>query len=153
MGRPSSRAFWISAIQAVGKSPDDFIKATSVQFKRHADTIHLVDDAWETLIASGMPVGAATGRPTRIAEPLRLRSAVLAVVEATDLDSWRIAPLLARLAAFRHQWPRRFQNVLGSVGNTAITSLEKRLDDQNRYLKLRRIAIANLSIRDKGSHS
>jgi hypothetical protein len=92
-----------------------------------------------------MPVSAATGRPVTSVEPLRLRSAVLELVESERLLSWQIAPLLAWLAAFKRHWPSRFKEVLGEIGELAVESLDARLDDRNRYLKLRRIAIANLS--------
>ena len=61
------------------------------------------------------------------------------------METWQVAPLLAWLAGFRHHWPHRFREVLGDVGDTAMEALTRALDDRNRYLKLRRIAIANLS--------
>jgi hypothetical protein len=104
-----------------------------------------VNDAWETLIKAGMPAGAVRREPAEIRDPRRLRSAVRELVEFQALDTWQVAPLLAWLAAFQHHWPSRFRDCLGEVGDAAIDALTVRLDDQNRYLKLRRIAIANLS--------
>jgi hypothetical protein len=97
------------------------------------------------LVAAGMPAGAATARRPISGEPRHLGAAVRKLVDPGTLDAWQVAPLLAWLSAFRHHWPRRFRQVLGDAGDLAIASLEPRLDDRNRYLKLRRIAIANLS--------
>jgi hypothetical protein len=53
--------------------------------------------------------------------------------------------LLAWLRGFRHEWPSRFQAILGPLGSRAIAELDDPRCDPNRYLKLRRIAIENLA--------
>jgi hypothetical protein len=53
--------------------------------------------------------------------------------------------LLAWLRGFRHEWPGRFQSILGTLGARAIAELDDPRFDPNRYLKLRRIAIENLA--------
>jgi hypothetical protein len=62
----------------------------------------------------------------------------LEVAERECLGAW--------LAAFRHHWPDQFAAVLGSDGELALQRLQAHLDDPNRYLKLRRIAIENLAV-------
>ena len=92
-----------------------------------------------------MPAGPARRGPADLRNSRALRRAVRTLVGSEGLETWQVAPLLAWLAGFRHHWPRRFREVLGDVGNLAIDALTRELDDHNRYLKLRRIAIANLS--------
>lgn len=62
----------------------------------------------------------------------------------------RLAPpqwecLGAWLAAFRRHWPDRFDEVLGPAGESLLARCTGDHLDPNRYLKLRRIAIENLS--------
>ena len=74
---------------------------------------------------------------------LAIRIAVREVVPS--LETARVAPLMAWLRAWRHHWSDRFERTFGAEGAEIITALAERLDDPNRYLKLRRIAIANLA--------
>ena len=52
--------------------------------------------------------------------------------------------LLAWLRAFRHHWPHRFTELLGLTGEACLAQLPEP-DDADRFLKFRRIAIANLA--------
>ncbi|MFL6200457.1 MAG: hypothetical protein ACJ76J_14865 [Thermoanaerobaculia bacterium] len=61
------------------------------------------------------------------------------------LEPSRREPLLAGLKAWKHHWPEQFQRTLGSVGERCLAKLETVPMDPNRYLKLRRIAVENLS--------
>jgi hypothetical protein len=53
--------------------------------------------------------------------------------------------LHAWLSAFAHHWPARFLATFGERGGELLRALELRSSDANRYLKLRRIAVENLS--------
>ncbi len=53
--------------------------------------------------------------------------------------------LLAWLRGFRQHWPEGFARIVGQVGDDTIARLAVTGFDPNRYLKLRRIAIENLS--------
>ena len=91
----------------------------------------------------GLPDGAVRRQPNREIDPARIRTAVREVVPS--LETARVAPLMAWLSAWRHHWSDRFERTFGAEGAEIITALAERLDDSNRYLKLRRIAIANLA--------
>ena len=56
-----------------------------------------------------------------------------------------VAPLLAWLRAWQQHWGSHFRRTLGDEGDQIVKRLRASLDDENRYLKLRRIAIENLS--------
>ena len=92
----------------------------------------------------GLPDGvlrAAHG--PRLDSPEAIREAVRALV-AQDLDPTETDVLAAWLSAFRHHWPSAFSEVLGEVGEAGVRRLLPKVE-LNRYLKLRRIAIANLA--------
>lgn len=75
-----------------------------------------------------------------------LPSVVARMSEDLDrLDPSRREPLLAWLKAWKHHWPDQFQRTLGSIGDRCLAKLEAAPTDPNRYLKLRRIAVENLS--------
>jgi hypothetical protein len=97
------------------------------------------------LLALGLPDGAARPPPRRGLDPDAVRGAVRDLALSPSLPSAKVAPLLAWLRAWRHHWPARFAAVLGDEGSALVADLQARLDDENRYLKLRRIAVANLS--------
>lgn len=54
-------------------------------------------------------------------------------------------PFVAWLSAFHHHWPTRFHALFGAAGAELLIALRGELTDENRYLKLRRIAVENLS--------
>lgn len=75
-----------------------------------------------------------------------LPSVVSRMSEGLDgLDPSRREPLLAWLRAWKHHWPEQFQRTLGATGERCLARLEAAPMDPNRYLKLRRIAVENLS--------
>ncbi len=90
---------------------------------------------------AGLPDGAIRPPPGRPFDPARVRAAVREVAsEPVD-----VAPLLAWLRAWQHHWGGHFRKSLGTEGARIVEELRARLDDENRYLKLRRIAIENLA--------
>jgi len=104
-----------------------------------------MSDAWKLLIDLGLPDGAPRPPPTGRIDPVAVKVAVLEVARTPTLTVAKVAPLLAWLRAWRHHWPARFAEVFGDMQPEFLDALQKRLDDKNRYLKLRRIAIANLA--------
>jgi len=105
------------------------------------------EEIWLVLQRAGVPVGAARP-PDRRPDPA-LRAAVREVVaEADSLAPAERVALVAWLAAFRHHWPIRFAETLGDDGARLITALSAKPVDPNQYLKLRRIAVANLAAQD-----
>ena len=104
-----------------------------------------MEPCWKTLIDAGVPDGAA--RPasarldlSRVAEAIRDLEG-----NAASVEPHQVEPLLAWLRGWRRHWPRSFAASLGAEGNSLIARLEARGFDADRYLKLRRIAVENLS--------
>jgi hypothetical protein len=100
-----------------------------------------VSDAWKVLMDAGLPDGAIRPPPKGPFDAARVRSAVR---EAATRPS-DVAPLLAWLRAWQQHWSTHFRATLGDEGAQIVDRLRARLDDENRYLKLRRIAIENLA--------
>lgn len=102
--------------------------------------------AWDTLKDAGLPDGAIRQMPGGPLAQGRVRAAMSETAgNLRHLDPTRREPLLAWLAAWKHHWPERFREALGPVGDSCLAQLETEPIDANRYLKLRRIAIENLS--------
>ncbi len=105
-----------------------------------------METAWEVLRTAGVPDGAVrpvTDRPLD-------DDAVVKALEELAADSRRVTPherecLGAWLSAFRHHWPDRYASLLGSLGDDLLARCTDGGLDRNRYLKLRRIAIENLT--------
>jgi hypothetical protein len=99
-------------------------------------------NAWEVLEAAGVPVGAPRV-PGEMPPDAELRQALRSAISMpASTASWEA--LRAWLSAFRQHWPRRFALGLGPEGAAALSFLGGRSFDANRYLKLRRIALAQL---------
>lgn len=93
----------------------------------------------------GLPDGAARPPPRGPIDPVAVRAAVLEVARSPELTAAKVAPLLAWLSAWRHHWAPSFARVFKVRDVEILDELQERLDDENRYLKLRRIAIENLA--------
>ena len=92
----------------------------------------------------GLPEGAIRAALGHSLEsPDVIRQAVGELV-ARNLDPTETDVLAAWLSAFRHHWPVAFAQMLGDVGEASLQMLLPKVAP-NRYLKLRRIAIANLA--------
>lgn len=100
-------------------------------------------DEIEIMARAGVPIGP----PRPVAAPLpdddQLRQAAFWV--ASHLSPAEATPHVAWLSAFHHHWPTRFQAVFGQRGEELLVALRRAVEDENRYLKLRRIAVENLS--------
>jgi hypothetical protein len=105
-----------------------------------------VDEIWEVLAASGLPEGPVPPVPRGRLDAARLRAAVATVAaQRGEIDPWHVEPLLAWLRGWKHHWPDSFTNILGAAGDECLARLAALPADPDRYLKLRRIAIENLS--------
>ena len=96
---------------------------------------------WQLLRAGGLPLAIepAAVKPSEA----QLASAVHAAVAESPVG--RDAEALAALiVAWRHHWPAAFAHAFGD-GDALEAWATAQLPDDNRYLKLRRIAIENLS--------
>ncbi len=101
-----------------------------------------MSDAWKLLLDVGLPDGAIRPVPRGPFDAARIREAVREVAAEPGVD---VAPLLAWLRAWQHHWGSHFRRTFGAEGAEIVEGLRARLDDPNRYLKLRRIAIENLA--------
>lgn len=100
--------------------------------------------AWKALVEAGVPVGTARSVPRHL-DRERIREAVRALAAGEErVEAGDVEPLLAWLRAWRRHWPESFA-ALGADGPRLIRQLEGRPLDRNRYLKLRRLALANLA--------
>ena len=102
-----------------------------------------MEEAWKTLVAAGVPDGAPRPAPTRL-DFVAIRAA-LSALDVVRLDEVQRVTLLAWLAGWKSHWPSRFASEVGSSGDALLTSLQSHPIDENRYLKLSRIAVENLS--------
>ena len=133
------------AVESIGDRLHDGLESRPVELQSHDARVIPVSPSWKLLAEAGVPIGAVRRAPKRLPHALALRAALEAAwveLPAVDDDT---APLLAWLAAFHHHWPARFDEVLGARGKVVLRALRARSHDANRYLKLRRIAIDNLS--------
>ena len=100
--------------------------------------------AWQILHRAGLPLfGRRTGPVPDIADMAR------AVLEILDGEQLAPGPERDALAAFllgwHHEWPTSFAGAFGADAERVAGWAAERIDDRNRYIKLRRIAIANLA--------
>lgn len=92
----------------------------------------------------GLPKGAVRRKTGDVfAQAPAARDAIRSLANA-PLDAADVDVLAAWLSAFKHHFPSAFSEVLGPVGEACLNQLKPRVDP-NRYLKLRRIATANLA--------
>ena len=92
----------------------------------------------------GLPDGAPHARHPDVYSDESARAA-LATIDPAALEPARREPLLAWFRACRRRWPTRWAREMASCGERRIAELEALEIDENRYLKLRHIAIANLA--------
>jgi len=96
------------------------------------------DQVREILRAGGIPIGAVSLEPLAMPDARDLRSSLSRspqLLEPHELDA-----VQAWVAGFQHHWPRAYHRW---VGDTA--PLPARAMDRDRFVKLRRIAVANLA--------
>jgi hypothetical protein len=101
--------------------------------------------AWKTLLDAGVPLGAI--RRPRKQWSLAAASQAVREVSRRPLAPLEREALFAWLQAFEHHWPTTFEESIGASGRALARKLSAFVTDANRYIKLRRIAIENLSPR------
>lgn len=100
--------------------------------------------SWQVLIEAGVPAGATRRRPAPPLRWERVRDALAEVLAAPEtLDAPAHEALVAWLNALRDHWPSRFRSLVDDEPVARLENLTAR--DQDRFLKLRRIAIDHLS--------
>ena len=92
----------------------------------------------------GLPQGAVCATLGPIFDNVEAIRLAVGSLAASNLDPTDIDVLAAWLSGFSHHWPSAFAEVLGEVGDSSLRTLMPKVEP-NRFLKLRRIAIANLA--------
>jgi hypothetical protein len=99
-------------------------------------------EAWQILRDAGLPMAAPRSGAAMPPDVLA-RAARVAVAES---PSGRDAEALAAwLFAWWHHWPGAFAAAFPDDASSILAWATRQLPDDNRYLKLRRIALANLA--------
>lgn len=101
-----------------------------------------MDDVWQTLRDGGLPLALPTSgaRPT----PPALADAALAAIAAAPVGREAEA-LAAYIFAWHQHWPDSFAQSFSTSKDDVLAWATSAAIDDNRYLKLRRIALANLA--------
>lgn len=97
---------------------------------------------WQILRDGGLPLAIEPSGASPA--PDELAAATRAAV-AEDPTGRQGEALAAFVFAWQHHWPRVFQAVFGGDGAGLLAWAGNQFSDDGRYLKLRRIAIENLS--------
>jgi hypothetical protein len=97
---------------------------------------------WQILRDGGLPLAIEGTTMRRSPDELAaaLRVAIEEAPQGREADA-----LAAYVFAWHHHWERSFEEQLGEHAVSVLTWAEHAILDVNRYLKLRRIAIENLS--------
>jgi len=100
----------------------------------------------EPLVKMGLPWGPPVVREPGDISLSEVRETIRRLAEAPELPAPEVhEPLLAWLAGFRHHWRETWKSEIGPCGDRLLERLAAEHHDANRYLELRRIAIATLS--------
>ena len=100
-------------------------------------------NAWSILHGGGLPLaGARAGDPPSESE---MADAALAVIDEGVPDERHADALAAFLRAWLHHFPESFERAFAAHALRVESWADAHVVDRNRYLKLRRIAIENLS--------
>ena len=97
---------------------------------------------WQILRDGGLPLFLPKTGARRSADELAIavRAAIARSPSGREADA-----LCAFVLAWRHHWPSSFAQALGADATSVVEWASRNVGDANRYLKLRRIAIENLS--------
>ena len=102
-----------------------------------------MQDEADLLASAGVPLGPPRPPPRSLPDDAVLRRATFVV--ARRLTAEEALPYAAWLVAFAHHWPSRFARVFGDEGRELHERWRAAVADTGRFIKLRRIAIENLS--------
>jgi hypothetical protein len=97
---------------------------------------------WQILRDGGLPLAIERTGATPTATELAFATKAAIAERPTGRDSEALAALVF---AWHHHWPAVFQDEFGDLGAGLLSWAGQQFSDDNRYLKLRRIAIENLA--------
>jgi hypothetical protein len=100
-----------------------------------------MSDTWQTLRAGGVPLAiepaVAVPSPAILAAMARAAIATASGRDAEALAAW--------IFAWAHHWPSSFAASFAADHDQVLAWAARAAIDDNRYLKLRRIALENLA--------
>ncbi|MBA3392888.1 MAG: hypothetical protein H0T89_09605 [Deltaproteobacteria bacterium] len=99
-------------------------------------------NAWQILRDAGLPVAAERSAHTVDTHELAAATRDAIAEEPTGRDAEALG---AFVFAWQQHWPAAFSAAFAGDEPTLLAWAARQLPDDNRYLKLRRIAIANLA--------
>ena len=103
-----------------------------------------MESAWQILIRGGVPLAGEREGP--LVSAVALGEAVRAVLASPTPPAGREREALAAfLLAWQKEWPTTFASIFGDEAGDLVAWARSSIPDPNRYLKLRRIAVANLA--------
>jgi hypothetical protein len=105
-------------------------------------TLEVVEAAWQILHRAGVPLAGQRDGPAPDATAI---AAALREVMGAPPTGREAEALAAFLFAWRAEFPTSFGEALAEDGGAMLAWARRQLSDDNRYLKLRRIAIAHLA--------
>ena len=101
-----------------------------------------MDTAWQILRDGGLPLGQPSSGVRRTAHELATATRAAIALDPTGREADALA---AFILGWQHHWPACFAAELAADAGDALAWAARNVVDANRYLKLRRIAIENLS--------
>lgn len=99
-------------------------------------------EAWQILRDGGLPLAIASSGVTRTQTELAVATRAAIAEGPTGRDAEALA---AYVFAWHQHWPGSFASELGDHAGAVVEWATRNAIDDNRYLKLRRIALENLS--------
>ena len=98
-------------------------------------------DAWQILRDGGLPIATPSSGTHRSARELADAVLIAIASEPTGRDAEALA---AYVLAWQQHWPTSYTRELGARSEV-LAWARAHVHDDNRYLKLRRLALENLS--------
>lgn len=128
------------SVEAISCKAQKLLDANAIEaLLGHGGNVRLMADAWQILRDAGLPL--AMERTTRRVDVTELGAAVRTAIDGAP--GGRDAEALAAFVlAWSQHWPTSFAAVCSP---DVVTWADAHRADENRYLKLRRIALANLA--------
>jgi hypothetical protein len=99
-------------------------------------------DAWQILRDGGLPLALPVSGVARSLEELAAATREAIAQRPTGREAEALA---AFVFAWHQHWPQSFDRALGRDAASAVDWASQNAVDEDRYLKLRRIALENLS--------
>lgn len=101
-----------------------------------------MSDAWQILRDAGLPLAMPVSETVRSLEELAAATREAIAQQPVGRDAEALA---AFVFAWHQHWPDSFARGLGGDAGSVVAWAARNAVDEDRYLKLRRIALENLA--------